>query len=119
MLDESQAVKNAATEVSQQANKLLGRCRYLMSGTPFGNSLMDLRGQTRFLGLTGFGGTHLFNSLYRFMQSQRRYSELALKVRPDDYEGVPYRVGEWLKRFRNVFTWFVTRCMVRHEKVST
>lgn len=77
---------------------------------------MDLKGQTKFLGLTGFGGTNLFSSLYRFMQSQSRYSELGRKIIDGDFEGVPYRVHEWLKRFRNVFTWLVTRCMIRHEK---
>jgi SNF2 family DNA or RNA helicase len=58
--DEGHNVKNAAAECSQQANKLLARCRYLMSGTPFGTSLMDTRGQTKFLGIVGFTGSFLF-----------------------------------------------------------
>lgn len=32
VLDEGHSVKNAAAECSQQATKLLARCRYLMSG---------------------------------------------------------------------------------------
>ena len=32
----------------------------LMSGTPFGTSLMDARGQTRFLGMIGLTGSFLW-----------------------------------------------------------
>jgi SNF2 family DNA or RNA helicase len=119
VLDEGHSVKNARTESSHQANKLLGRCRYLMSGTPFGTSLMDLRGQTRFFGITGFAGTFLFNTLDRFLQSesQWRYFDLEKGIANGDYDyNTRYREHEWLKRFRNIFTHLVTHCMMRHEK---
>lgn len=150
ILDESQSVKNAASECSQQASKLLGRCRYLMSGTPFGNSLQsdtgaqareraigaivlvvaaqfalravfcvlfsDLKGQAKFLGMVGFVGSFLWGELLRFMASQQRYTTLQAKVKPDDHDGVPFLTMEWLKRFRNIFTWLCTRSMMRHEK---
>lgn len=41
------SIKNASSECSQQSNRLLARRRYLMSGTPCGTSLMDLKGEHR------------------------------------------------------------------------
>ena len=77
VLDEGHSVKNAGAECSQQAGRLLGRCRWLMSGTPFGTSLMDARGQTKFLAAAGLAGSFLFTELQRFMQSQGRCKDLA------------------------------------------
>jgi len=116
ILDEGHSVKNASAECSQQANKLLARCRWLMSGTPFGTSLMDTRGQCRFLGMVGLTGSYLYTELDRFMLSQARYASLLNKVREDDWEGVPYRTMEWIKRFRNIFTTLMTQSMMRHVK---
>ena len=76
----------------------------------------DLKGQAKFLGMVGFVGSFLWGELLRFMASQQRYTTLQSKVKPDDHDGVPFLTGEWLKRFRNIFTWLCTRSMMRHEK---
>ena len=39
-----------------------------------------------------------------------------MPVKKDDHDGLPFRVMEWLKRFRNIFTQLVTASMMRHEK---
>lgn len=121
VLDEGHSVKNASSECSQLASKLLAPCRYLMSGTPFGNSLLDLRGQLKFLGATGLCGQFVYTELTRFMMSQSRYKDLESKRRacPSDVESTQHRVWEWVRRFRNIFTHLVCHTMMRHEKNST
>lgn len=76
----------------------------------------DLKGQAKFLGMVGFVGSFVWGELLRFMASQQRYDTLQAKVKPDDHDGVPFLTMEWLKRFRNIFTWLCTRSMMRHEK---
>lgn len=61
-------------------------------------------------------GNFLYTALLRFSTSQSRYTDLKKKMRADDFDGVPYRVQEWLKRFRNVFTFLFTHSLMRHEK---
>jgi hypothetical protein len=59
----------------------------VQSGTPFGTSLMDTRGQCRFLGMVGLTGSYLFTELDRFSNNQMRYADMARKVKEDDWEG--------------------------------
>lgn len=64
VIDEAQAVKNAATKRSQAVRGLRGEFRVATTGTPIQNNLMDLHALFSFLNPGLLGSAEQFRSLY-------------------------------------------------------
>lgn len=64
ILDESQNIKNMATQTTQAALLLQGEHRFALSGTPIENHLAELYSLFRFLNPTMFGTLDDFNARY-------------------------------------------------------
>ncbi len=81
ILDEAQAIKNAATEAAKAARLLRGRHRLALSGTPIENHLGELWSLFDFLNPGMLGRVGRFASLARGADQDDR-SMLAAAVRP-------------------------------------
>jgi SNF2 family DNA or RNA helicase len=64
ILDESQAIKNPQSNISQAVGKLRGLKKLLLTGTPIENSLLDLWSQMNFANMGLLGGQHFFRKEY-------------------------------------------------------
>lgn len=80
VLDEAQAVKNAASNRSQAVARLSSPRRVALSGTPVENSLSELRSLFEFLNPGLLGTEKEFNAMVRDMGSD--YTPLRRLVRP-------------------------------------
>ena len=60
ILDESQAIKNPQSNISQAVSKLRGLKKLLLTGTPIENSLLDLWSQMNFANIGLLGGQNFF-----------------------------------------------------------
>ncbi|MEZ4804452.1 MAG: DEAD/DEAH box helicase [Bacteroidia bacterium] len=70
VLDESQAIKNPASQTSISVNQLVTRQKIVMTGTPVENSITDLWSQINFLNPGILGNFNFFNK--RFVNSIER-----------------------------------------------
>ena len=66
ILDESQNIKNLASQVTQAVMLLKGRHRIALSGTPIENNLSELYSLFRFLNPAMFGSPDEFNKQYAY-----------------------------------------------------
>src|SRR5262249_22256763 len=64
VLDESQAIKNAESQVARAAHRLPGRFRVALTGTPIENRLGELWSQFHFLSRGWLGGQRDFDERY-------------------------------------------------------
>ena len=64
VLDEAQAIKNAATQRSRAAKKLSANCRFLLTGTPMENHLGELWNLMDFLNPGLLGGAESFQQRF-------------------------------------------------------
>lgn len=80
VLDEAQAIKNAASHRSQAVARLTSPRRVALSGTPVENSLSELRSLFEFLNPGLLGTEKEFNAMVRDMGSD--YTPLRRLVRP-------------------------------------
>ena len=80
VLDEAQAIKNAASQRTRAILRLRARRRVALSGTPVENSLAELRSLFEFLNPGLLGTEKEFNALVREMGSD--YAPLRRLVRP-------------------------------------
>jgi SNF2 family DNA or RNA helicase len=64
VLDESQAIKNPASQTAICANQLRARQKFVMTGTPVENSITDLWSQINFLNPGVLGNYHFFTKKY-------------------------------------------------------
>lgn len=64
VLDEGHSIRNPSTKGALAASALLGRSRWVLTGTPIINSLKDLYSLVRFIGLSGgLERLEIFNSV--------------------------------------------------------
>jgi superfamily II DNA or RNA helicase len=90
ILDEAQAIKNAASQTAQAARSLHARHRLTLTGTPLENNLMELWSQFQYL-MSGFFGTRA-----RFL---RRYGvERAGELQPELLDQLRQRLRPFLLR---------------------
>lgn len=64
ILDESQAIKNPASNIAKAVNKLTSRGRLILTGTPLENSTMDLWSQMNFINTGLLGQQSYFKNEY-------------------------------------------------------
>ncbi len=64
VLDESQAIKNAGSQVARAAHRLPGRFRVALTGTPIENRLAELWSQFQFLSRGWLGSQREFDERY-------------------------------------------------------
>ncbi|WP_053406388.1 DEAD/DEAH box helicase [Persicobacter sp. CCB-QB2] len=64
ILDESQAIKNPASNITQAVQKLNSKNRLILTGTPLENSTMDLWSQITFINPGLLGGQSFFRNEY-------------------------------------------------------
>jgi superfamily II DNA or RNA helicase len=65
ILDEAQAIKNPSSQTTICVNKLVGKCKIAMSGTPIENSITDLWSIFNFINPGLLGNYHSFNKKYQ------------------------------------------------------
>lgn len=86
ILDESQAIKNAASKRYKAARLLQAKNRLAMTGTPIENNTFDLYAQMSFLNPGFLGSTKNFKEEYAkpidFNRNQAKASELQQLVKP-------------------------------------
>lgn len=106
ILDESQNIKNVASQTAHAVTLLNGRHRFALSGTPMENNLTEIYSLFRFLNPTMFGNVETFNSRYTYpiqkngdedaMQSLRRkiYPFLMRRLKKDVLTELPDRIEQ-------------------------
>lgn len=106
VLDESQNIKNLASQSAQAVCLLKTQHRLALSGTPMENNLTELYSLFRFLNPTMFGTVEEFNSIYTYpiqkngdndaMQSLRRkiYPFLLRRLKKDVLKELPDRIEQ-------------------------
>ena len=58
VLDEMQEIRSSTSKLAQNCQSLMGRRRWMLSGTPLFESIDDLRGELNFLGLEPFAAAN-------------------------------------------------------------
>ena len=82
ILDEAQAIKNAATETAKATRLLRARYRLAMSGTPVENRIADLWSLFEFLNPGMLGAARVFKTLGTSEEGDSGRSLIARAVRP-------------------------------------
>jgi superfamily II DNA or RNA helicase len=82
ILDEAQAIKNAATETAKASRLLSARHRLAMSGTPVENRIADLWSLFEFLNPGMLGAARVFKTLGTGEEGESGRSLIARAVRP-------------------------------------
>lgn len=108
ILDESQNIKNTASQTTQAAFLLNAEHRLALSGTPIENNLTELYSLFRFLNPTMFGTADEFNSRYTYpiqhdddkeaMASLRRkiFPFMLRRLKRDVLKDLPERIDQTL-----------------------
>ncbi len=106
ILDESQNIKNTASQISQAVALIDARLRFALSGTPMENNLTEIYSLFRFLNPTMFGSLDSFNELYTrpiqkdgdeaAMQALRRkiYPFMLRRVKSEVLSDLPDRIDQ-------------------------
>lgn len=106
ILDESQNIKNVASQTAQAVMLLDARHRFALSGTPMENNLTEIYSLFRFLNPTMFGTLENFNATYTYpiqkngdseaLQSLRRriYPFLLRRVKKEVLTELPDRIEQ-------------------------
>jgi len=89
ILDEAQAIKNAATQTARAARKLRSRCRLALTGTPLENHLGELWSHFQFL-VPGLLGTE--------RQFSRRFARPAVQGDEEAREVLARRIRPFILR---------------------
>lgn len=92
VLDESQNIKNANSQVSRAVTVLKAKYRLSLSGTPIENNLGELYSLFRFLNPSMFGTMDEFNRYYAFPVQKDNDKDAAMELRKKIYPFVLRRL---------------------------
>ena len=109
ILDESHVIRTMNSVSCRAAYELVGDRVWMLTGTVVNTSLMDLKGQCRFLEMKGLIG-QVWTDVDNLLVQNRQYEGRR--------ESRGRRVLTSKKRLTNLFVNLVTKSMVRHEKAQ-
>ncbi|TAG03734.1 MAG: DEAD/DEAH box helicase [Cytophagia bacterium] len=80
ILDESQAIKNPSSSVSQSVRELKSLNRLILTGTPLENTTLDLWSQLTFINPGILGNQSFFKNEYQFPIEKKQDNEKRIKL---------------------------------------
>jgi SNF2 family DNA or RNA helicase len=116
ILDESQAIKNPASQVRKAIQQLRSRNRVALSGTPVQNNTFDLYAQMDFLNPGMLGGPDLFRSEFATPIDRNGDKEAAARLRKLVYPFILRRTKEQVAKDLPDRTEMVLWCEMGEEQ---
>ena len=116
ILDESQAIKNPASQVRKAIQQLRSRNRVALSGTPVQNNTFDLYAQMDFLNPGMLGGPELFRSEFATPIDRNGDKEAAARLRKLVYPFILRRTKEQVAKDLPDRTEMVLWCEMGEEQ---
>lgn len=98
ILDESQAIKNPAAQISKAVKSLKARQKIIMTGTPVENNTFDLYSQMDFLNPGFLGSQEAFNSNFAKLIDKEKDEAVAERLRKMIYPFLLKRTKEEVAR---------------------
>ena len=111
ILDESHVIRTMNSISCRAAYELIGDRVWMLTGTVVNTSLMDLKGQARFLDLKGLSVGQVWTDVDNLLVQNKAYEN-----RRADRTGKLRRTLLQKNRLKLLFVNLVTKSMIRHEK---
>ena len=111
ILDESHVIRTMNSIQCRAAYELVGDRVWMLTGTVVNTSLMDFKGQCKFLDLKGFSVGQVWTDVDNLLVQNKQYEN-----RRADRSGKLRRSLLQKNRLKNLFVNLVTKSMIRHEK---